>query len=778
MPTIDALPAVTVVADSDEFALSRGGTTMRATRGQLIASSQPLMALVPGQILGRQSAGVGAPEPLRLGAGFSVANGVLAVNTALPNDAVTPESFGAVGDGVTDDTAAFVNAAASGKPVRLGPKTYGISGQWTIANAGVVMIGVPGASTLRRIGQFGGAFIAVQADGFIADGIVFDANKAGVTAEAWNVLVSPAVRRVQFRNCRFLNAAGSSLGSGLTLQGGGILHEHVVANCDFASNTVHGLWVQAVSGVQVSGCRAQGNGAVGINIDFNDASFATQARLVEVTGCRAWNNQRGIDIGNFNVTNLTPPTWGNANPDAVGVLVSGNVCHENSVYGIAASGLALSITGNLLFNNGSAVTGGAGILANIGGSSVTSNMVTGSATYGIDCGGAQDSEVSFNQVQGGSVYGINCGGSTTLRVAFNRIQGCTLFALCVGNTEADGAGTPFPTPVANLVLADNTIEVPSGAGGIWLRDGASAMVLRNAFSGPIDPADALRADTDRFVVEGNRCNGAARITCNPVAGTLVVPDIAESVFITTASAPVTSILGASASRAAGAVRMVRITACGSGYTHATLAIGGAGSGAAAQAVIVGGAVIGAIISNGGTGYGAPGQSILVAVTGDGNGAQALAFAGAAQPEERRLLIRCDTAASFTVTGSQPPQENWTFATLDVPSKGDVEFVVTWGAWRARGFALADWLGTDGEGGAVVKSLPGANVTLHPSGSGQVRIGSDLSPAGVVFAIGNGSPQGGVAAPPGSDYRNLLGGVGQTVWVKQTGNDAYGWVAIA
>jgi hypothetical protein len=36
----------------------------------------------------------------------------------------------------------------------------------------------------------------------------------------------------------------------------------------------------------------------------------------------------------------------------------------------------------------------------------------------------------------------------------------------------------------------------------------------------------------------------------------------------------------------------------------------------------------------------------------------------------------------------------------------------------------------------------------------------------------------VAAPPGSDFRNLDGGVGSTLWVKQVGSDNQGWVAIA
>jgi hypothetical protein len=775
MPTLDALDGAAVCADSDLVLISQGGIAKHATRGQLIATSQPLLPLAQGQVLGRASAGVGVPEALRLGPGLSAANGMLAVNAPLPGDAVAPEAYGAVGDGLTDDSAAFIAAIASGKPVRLGPKTYAIAGQWTIGTAHAVLLGTPGLSVLKRIAQTGGAFISIQADGFVADGVTFDANRAGVATEAWNVLVTAACHDAHFRACGFLNGAGASLGSGLTILQGSGVRAHTIVDCTFANNAAHGLWVQAVTGVRIAGCLAHDNAAWGINVDFNDPTFAAQARLVQVTACRAWNNVRGIAVGNFNASNATPPVWGNANPDAVALLVAGNICHDNTIYGISAAGLAVSVNGNLLSNNGTGVTGGAGILANVAGSAVTGNMITSSATYGIDCGGSQDSEIGFNQIQGGSIYGINCGGSTGLRVALNRIKDCTVFAICAANTEADGQGHPFPLALANLVIADNAIAVPAGAGGVWLRDGGTgSMILRNAFTGPIDPADALRADTDGFAVEGNRCNAAPRPACNPVAGTLAVPDIADAIRITQASAPITSMLGASAARAAGAIRFVRISNGGSGYTTATLAIAGTGTGAAAQAVVTGGTIIGAIVTSGGTGYGAPGQPIAVTVTGDGAGAQAVAYAGAPLADARRLTVNTDVPVRFAAAA----QTSWLGTDLDVAALGDIEFLATANTWRASRIALSDWFATDGTGGAVLKSTAGGDVALHPNGTGHVRITSDNAPTGIVFAMGHGSPDGVVVAPPGSDYRNLDGGPGQVLWLKRVGVDAFGWVALA
>ena len=69
------------------------------------------------------------------------------------------------------------------------------------------------------------------------------------------------------------------------------------------------------------------------------------------------------------------------------------------------------------------------------------------------------------------------------------------------------------------------------------------------------------------------------------------------------------------------------------------------------------------------------------------------------------------------------------------------------------------------------------TTLGPRGNGRVRLASATEATGALSAIGRGSPDGSVSAPPGSDYRNLDGGAGATFWVKRTGTGATGWVAV-
>ena len=77
MPTIDELPPAFSVSDTDEIAVSQSDVARSATRAQLLAGLQPALALPSGAVLGRVSAGVGAPEPIAIGANLAIVNGAL-----------------------------------------------------------------------------------------------------------------------------------------------------------------------------------------------------------------------------------------------------------------------------------------------------------------------------------------------------------------------------------------------------------------------------------------------------------------------------------------------------------------------------------------------------------------------------------------------------------------------------------------------------------------------------------------------------------------------------
>jgi hypothetical protein len=187
-----------------------------------------------------------------------------------------------------------------------------------------------------------------------------------------------------------------------------------------------------------------------------------------------------------------------------------------------------------------------------------------------------------------------------------------------------------------------------------------------------------------------------------------------------------------------------------------------------------GAVIAVAVSSSGAGYGAAGLS--VSIEGDGQGAQAVATVGLPVPDGRRLRVHCNGPVRFQRVGSNPFQDNWTGTDFLVPQASGVDWEGTWGGWQAVAFPLGDYIAPTGDGGLVLRSAAG-DVVVRPSGSGHFRVSSDAEAVGFSSVLGRGSPEGVVVASPGSDYRNLNGGVGSTLWVKRSGSDSNGWSAV-
>ena len=838
MPTIDQLTPAAAMADADFVPVSQAGAMRRVTRAQLLSGVQSSLAVSSGGMLGRTSPGVGAPEFIAVGENLKLESGVLSGNTpftvaSLPatgvvgaadmvaisqggrdasvpagillaglsnvpgldlssqvvradggfarslkdwtSDSLAVEAFGAMGDGLTDDSAAIDRAVASGRPVRFGPRTYVLNGQWTIMHQ-ATLIGVAGRTVLRRSAQAGGAWISIGGPSFVASGIVFDAGS--VAGESWGVLVGPGCTQTLFDGCSFQNATGGTLGCGLVIQArdglAGFPSQHIVRSCLAKNNAVHGIWIQAAAGALVEGCLAYDNGVYGICFDFNDAAFQQTVRHGQVSGCRAWNNSRGISVGNYNETNLEPPRWGNGNPDAIGISVTGNRCHNNRDYGIAVSGQAMHVAGNLLEANGS------GLLLNATSSAVVGNLIAGPGQFGIDAGGCVQCELLGNVVQGFQV-GINPGGGQNVRVASNSLSG-NVWGITAYNMETDGHGTAFGLACTGLSIEGNRIQLKDGSGGgVFLVDGPQSVLLfNNNFGGGANcsPSQALWAHTDQFTLGYNLWNNQARMICNPVVvngvSQMQVPDMLDAVMITAAAQGISSIVGQHQAAMAGKITFIKIVSGGSGYTQASVRISGGGSGASAVAYVRDGVVVGISVEASGSGYGAAGA--VVTVAGDGTGAYAAAVVGLAVPEERRLRVHCNGSVRFPRLGSSPFQDNWTGFDITVPSASVIEWVGTWGGWQAVSFPFGDYLAPTGDGGLSVRSIAG-DIVLRPSGAGQVRVASDQEPVGFSSHLGRGSPEGIVTAAAGSDYRNLDGGTGSTFWIKRFGTGTTGWASV-
>lgn len=127
------------------------------------------------------------------------------------------EEFGAVGDGVTDDTAAIVAAIATGSPVEgLPGKVYGVSGNITysgplfqLRNLSLIQL-TPGGATSRRTIMYTGTGVV------LLDNVTVNRNGTG-TGGALNDAAACWIANASFvhvQNCDFF---GNDYGNGLAI---------------------------------------------------------------------------------------------------------------------------------------------------------------------------------------------------------------------------------------------------------------------------------------------------------------------------------------------------------------------------------------------------------------------------------------------------------------------------------------------------------------------------------------------------------------------------------
>jgi hypothetical protein len=180
------------------------------------------------------------------------------------------------------------------------------------------------------------------------------------------------------------------------------------------------------------------------------------------------------------------------------------------------------------------------------------------------------------------------------------------------------------------------------------------------------------------------------------------------------------------------------------------------------------------MSSFGSGYVA---GATVSITGNGTGATATVQVGLPVLQNRQLTIDCLAAVSFAAAGSAPVQSNWTGAPVTIPAGASIDWIGNNAGWRAMRFSQSDYVSPNGDGSVAIRTQSG-DISLHPAGSGMVRLLSDTESTGAVELIGRGSPLNVISAPAGSTFRNLNGGVGSTFWGKQSGTGSTNWVAVA
>lgn len=380
---VDPLPATSNVADADLVPVSQSGQLTKATRAQLVAGLQPAISLSSGSLLGRNSAGTGGPEAVAPGDGLTLSSGVLSATpietlpinavpaatdlfltrtagvshaisyqdlitgisavpgvdlsaaTATPNlatnrrtlaqrfaDLINVLDFGAVGDGITDDTAVIQNAINVAQ--QNGTQVFFPAGNYCVSS-----LTISGSLMIRGSGMNATTLVCI----------------AGTTQPMMQIRLTGGTqydkhRPVEIENLTLMgnktDPAGNNLVHGLDFQNASSNPRSDIVFCrnvqfaEFPGNGVNGIsWTGAA---QFINCTFNNNNYINLNANtcndwkFHECLFGSAGTYsVQISGCSGFSFfDGGIYSSSGSGLYLFGGAGGNTNNSWVGVSFDNN----------------------------------------------------------------------------------------------------------------------------------------------------------------------------------------------------------------------------------------------------------------------------------------------------------------------------------------------------------------------------------------------------------------------------------------------------------------------
>jgi len=473
-----------------------------ALSAQLPASSVRAAKFLSFDSSGNPAVTTANPSPYTSADVTFIASGSNAVLRSVQSklrDTVSVKDFGAVGDGVTDDTAAFQAAFNSASTsLFIPPGTYLINAPLTVTKALVLTGAGPGVSIVKR----GAAYttnlqLGIIGTGYPTSGSVsnlrfsnftVDGNKADHSGQPWfnfqfgvgsgpftvdnivfenmeiknapwhGVALLDGVSNVLVDNCIFSSCgtlnAGNNNGTSIYAQSTQTL---TLTESTFENHWEHGAYIDDCDNANVLNCTFRGNGLK--NIEAYGLSF--RASFGSVIGNRIYNTIKGAGLA---VVRAAAPGLRN-------VVVSGNVIYNNSLNNSVREEVVFWNTANVVFSNN--------ILGNSDGNNTPQ--------FGINVFGPNSFCVFDGNIINGYDFGIRFNGEATdakpnlnnITITNNQIYGYKVSSLygvfiatnlegdafLVSNNLIKGIGNPFAvgvgcnqvsSNVSNFIAKDNT----------------------------------------------------------------------------------------------------------------------------------------------------------------------------------------------------------------------------------------------------------------------------------------------------------------------------------
>jgi hypothetical protein len=397
-----------------------------------------------------------------------------AVNTSVQaklRESVSVKDFGAVGDGVTDDTAAIQAAlnAANNKTLLFNEGTYlvskGVSDYVLEVPNSISIVGTEAQVTIKLSTATGTAYMlgrSTASSHFSMEGIILDGNSTVLTGINCNGVHLPEASIVKSKNNVYLNLKdqGSALGGkGIYANNSTLYISEINVENDTFSNITRNA-VQTYNGTQITIKDCYGTGFLTSFTDINGQILGVNVR----TKCTIKNNVVNCDAA-FLLS------------DSVFSLLGDDVeCTGNKVTGGGVQIVVHDMTGTTVSLRNYVISGN--MLWDSKATAITINQ--NSATYGNNSN--QQIVVSNNNIYSPALTGISVVGAYAG-------SGATLGSTVIsGNTVVDGLTNNLVPETAagisllgtvNTVVDSNVIISPRWAGILAYYDGSNISISNN-----------------------------------------------------------------------------------------------------------------------------------------------------------------------------------------------------------------------------------------------------------------------------------------------------------
>lgn len=459
-------------------------------------------------------------------------------------DTVNVKDFGAVGDGVTNDTSAIQTAiaASAGNTVYFPSGTYLVSGATanaalTLPVAGVCLMGDGKFSSTIKCLSASAILAAVDAEKIEIRDLGFD----GVSTArlGWQRAIAfRGVLKSSIKNCYFYRLGDSVINYGKTGFGGSDaipngsrqpedieVSGNLFEDC-YGSAAVISKFVGMKQTI-ISNNEFKDSCSVAISIESEGGTVSELAEKIVVSG----NIIDGLSYAR--TSGLSNVAWGISIAEQAKIItVSGNVVNDVNGSTIAAGIIIgtsaeqddtfasdVSVVGNTVTNISAGANRGHGILLQTGDANVTGVTISGNII--ADCVDG----ISFQSAAGSKTIGV----ISQMSVIGNVIRNCTEFGLfhvsvggagetavvnsCISNNVISGSTSHGATlKLTNSVVSGN-VFYQNGGIGLTLQSGSSVNIISNNVS--------FNSGLDGFQINGDLTTmiGNTAINNGQTAGT-------------------------------------------------------------------------------------------------------------------------------------------------------------------------------------------------------------------------------------------------------------------